>query len=145
MYLIMKCDPWGYEYDSMPIAFVKKWKKWFKENQPQYYFEVWEWKNGKFILEKDAETPVEQGMAFYFWEKGHWNYDEMPTVMRKWAGATRKDAVPEDILTFAMHHREDEEALMRELHGGGGFGWEDDEGNWWVYGEYRDHRYDSGF
>ena len=138
MYLILKCDPWGHGCDSIPIAFVKKWKKWFKKNHPHYLFEVWKWQNDEFVLEKDAETPVERGMALYFWEKGRWHYDEMPNVVRKWADAPETNAIPEDVLTFIMRYRKDTEAPKC------GYGWEDDDGNWWVYGEYRDYRYDSG-
>lgn len=138
MYLIMKCDPWGHGFDSTPIAFVKKWKKWFKKNHPQYFFEVWKWQDGEFVLEKDGETPVERGTALYFWEKGHWNRDEMPTVVQKWVNLTEKDAIPEDVFTFAMRCHKDIGTLEC------GYGWEDDEGNWWVYGEYRDHWYESG-
>ena len=150
MYLIMKCeelrDGWECDADRTPITLTEDWEKWFANTMPDYQFEVFEFQNGKFTLVKDYETPIEEGMSLHYWTREQWYSTDMgkPTVVEKWEDVGRNDPIPEQVYRLAKDEYEDEEEMRRTLRCFGAMGWEDAEGNWWVYGRYADSKYANG-
>ena len=152
MYLIMKCDELGDQYECdanrEPITLVDDWEKWFYDTNPEYRFEVYEFNNDEFTLIKEYDNPMDSGMAFYYWTAEQMEDEEMskPTVIQKWRNANRDTSVPESVKKAFDKGNDDEltfEDFLLELKCGGAVGWNYD-GKWWVYGEYRDHFYDWG-
>lgn len=152
MYLIVKCeelmDQYECDADRTPITLTEDWRAWFNANQPRYLFEVYEFREDKFVEVKDMYTPIEKGMALYFWTKGQWRNDNdytLPTVVYKWTNMNRDDALPECVSELAKRYYDDTEEMMeKELKACGYISWEDDAENWWVYGSYSDNLYDMG-
>ena len=74
MYLIMRCDELGDQYECdanrEPIAITSDWKDWLKENNPDYLFEVYSWDGTSMECIKDYDSFMEEGMAFYWWYEG---------------------------------------------------------------------------
>lgn len=153
MYLIVRCDQLNDQYecdaDRSPITLTEDWKKWFDDNHPQYLFEVYEFRVSGFEQVKSYETPMERGMALYYWDKDHQSDEDYtyPTaVIQKWPNATRDDDIPDNVLAFAREYYDgDAKDMKMDLYCGGSFGWEDDQQNWWVYGTYHDSFYDLGY
>ena len=151
MYLIIKCeqlnDQFECDADREPITLTEDWKAWYNATSPNYCFEVYEFQNDKFVLVKDFYTPMECGMSLHFWTEEQMKEGEYntPTVRQKWIGASRNDPMPKEVLTLATQYYEDTvDTMMQELSACGQVGWEDDEGNWWVYGEFHDRWYSMG-
>ena len=151
VYLIVKCEELNDQYecdaDHTPITLTEDWGAWFNEIMPEYTFEVYEVRDNGFMRIKEYDTHMEEGMSLHYWTKEQAESDERsrPTVVQKWIDATRQDPIPENVYALAKQYYDgDDEAMEWDLSACGNFSWEDDKGNWWVYGEFFDHWYDMG-
>ena len=152
MYLIVKCEELNDQYecdaDRTPITLTENWGAWFSEVTPDYAFEVYELRDNEFVRIKDYDTPIESGMALYYWTSEQMNSNAMgkPTVVQKWKNATRNKSMPKQIYARAKKFYVGTDAQMKHgLTNCGYVAWEDDKENWWVYGEYYDSMYTTGF
>lgn len=157
-YLIIRCTPLNDQYecdaDRTPICLVDDWKKWEKETNPNYYFEVYKCENGKdFEIVKEYDKPTNEGMALYYWTPEEYEEDSfitpMPHVIKKWPDATRNNAIPQEINEIIKRGIKDFEGdtiskveFNKWLKGTGVVSWVDDDNNWWHYGSYADSKYD---
>jgi len=76
-YLIMRCDMLNDQYecdaDRTPVAITDNWQKWYKNNYPDFDFEVWEYKNSNFKVVNSYDDYVDEGMVFveYWFDDNH--------------------------------------------------------------------------
>lgn len=154
MYLIMRCDELGDQYECdanrTPICLVENWEMWYDENKPDYRFEVYEViDNTVGDIVKDYEIPIEKGMALYYWSDEILElYDDnvpTPVVVKKWENRTRHDLIPDEVKE--QMNCEDVYEFEDWLRGGGVINWrhkkEDDK--LWFYGEYYDDSYSTNW
>ena len=149
MYLIMKCDQLADQYecdvDRTPIALTSDWQTWVKENKPDYLFEVWEYDiNNQFTCIKDYEDPMEQGMALYYWAPDEYIHWDSPHVVVKFPNYNRESPIPDIVIKRISTNTEKSEVYNR-LESRGFIKWYDNEDNYYVYGEYEDDNYLTGF
>jgi len=147
LYLIMECENNDFDGEVTPRAITKDWKKYYKENKDDLgYFEVYCWNGHKFKQVKDRDCSMDEGMALYYWTKEEMERDinelpDIPHVVKKWKGATRQDEVPEEVLSWEDRTDNWDDWLLNC----GTITWYDDEENYWVYGEYHDGHFSTGF
>lgn len=140
-------DAWECDASRLPIALVEDWKAWFESTSPEYPFEVYDYQNNIFTCIKEFTTPMEFGMSLHYWTHEQMISDKLgkPIVVQKWVNATDRDGIPQEIYGIARQYYDGtEEEMKRELRCCGHIGWEDEENNWWVYGEYYDNQYSTG-
>ena len=140
-YLIVKCEALGDQYECdanrTPMFMCDSW-----ENlRLPYAFDVYELqKNNTFKLVKDYETPMEWGMALYYWNKDADCEDVKPTVIKKWIRRTRRECVPKKVKQTMLNGSEIDDSLK----GCGTISWFKDH-KYYVYGEYQDNFYSVGY
>lgn len=111
-YLIVECDELGDQYECdanrIPITMTDDWKEWYKNTNPDYYFEVYEFKDNKFILVKNYETSMEQGMAFVMFD----NDDEDKfTIIERFPNFDRNKPMPKTLRKRALKGEEFDDSL----------------------------------
>jgi hypothetical protein len=147
-YLIMKCeelgDQWECDASRIPITLTKDWKKWVEEHNPDYRYEVYQCDDeGDFMLIKNYDTPIEKGMALYYWDMSD-NCEEVPPhIVVKFPMHTRHLPVPE-IVKDEMSKVDDQEEVENWLTNCGHITWYN-ENKYYVYGEYEDNFYTLGY
>lgn len=102
-YLIIKCDELSDQFECdanrTPITMTDDWMEWYKKTNPDYCFEVYEFKNNKFVLAKDYQTFMEQGMAFVRYD----NEDEDKfTIIERFPNSNRNDPIPKALRKRAL-------------------------------------------
>lgn len=153
-YLIVKCEELfdQYECDANrePMFLVDDWEKWYWENRPDYKFEVYKFEDDKeCTFEKSYDTPMESGMALYYWNEGEdWGMDN-PTVIAKYVNADRNTPVPDEVWA-ALHQgaywvdgdEYTDKDFKNDLRSCGIASWFDEKTEkYWAYGSYEDGRY----
>ncbi len=97
MYLIMKCeelnDQWECDCNRTPLTLTDDWQKWIKENSLRCSFEVYEYKDNKFICIKEYGESLEAGMCFVKYPKD----SEDPIIIAKYPNYGRSDKLPKRI------------------------------------------------
>lgn len=111
-YLIIKCDELGDQYECdanrTPITMTDNWMEWYKKTSPDYYFEVYEFKNNEFILVKNYETSMEQGMAFVMFD----NDDEDKfTIIERFPNFDRNKSMPKTLRKRALKGEDFDDSL----------------------------------
>ena len=141
-YLIMRCDELGDQYECdanrIPITMTDDWETWYRKNEPDYYFEVYEYKNKRFVRVKDYATPIEHGMAFV------WYDDSMPectfNVIERFPNYNRYTPMPIDLYGRAFHGEEFDDSLVNC----GYVSWAEGD-RYYAYTEYYDNRISSPY
>lgn len=136
-YLIMKCEELGDQFECdanrIPITITNDWETWYKKTKPDYYFEVYEYKNNQFTRIKDYETSLEHGMAFV------WYDDSMPectfNVIEHFPNYDRHMPMPRDLYERALEGKEFDDSLKNC----GYISWAEDD-RYYAYTEYYDNR-----
>lgn len=136
-YLIMRCDELGDQYECdanrIPVTMTNDWTTWYKKTEPDYYFEVYEYKNNRFVRVKDYATTMEHGMAFV------WYNDSMPeytfNVIERFPNFDRYTAMPTDLYERALQGEEFDDSLTNC----GYVSWVEDD-RYYAYTEYYDNR-----
>ena len=149
MYLIMRCHPLSDQYecdaDRYPIALTEDYEEWFKENKPTYDFEVWKYEDKVFECIKSYDECIEEGMAFYYWEGEGTDCEKTPPhVIAKYPNADKHFPIPKRVLK----EMEDPcaEIYQDNLNRDGCLSWLNIESNrYYVYGDYNDAHYNTGF
>ena len=132
-YLIMQCEElenqWECDADRTPMFITDDWKN----NIPDYSFEVWEILEDGIIGEivKRYNEPMEEGMAFGYWD----GITEEFHLIQKFPNRTRKDYCSNDIYDKLMSINEMCDNLKNE-----GFisAYSSKEDREYIYGEYAD-------
>ena len=134
-YLIIECDELGDQCECdanrIPITMTDDWEKWYEKTKPDYYFEVYEFKNNEFVLVKDYETPMEQGMAFVTYE----NYDdEECVIIERFPNVDRDKPMPKALRKRALKGEDFDDSLRNC----GYVSWFE-KGKFYAYTEYYDN------
>ena len=144
-YLIMKCeelgDQWECDCNRTPITMCEDWQKWYQQNKNiKYDFQVYEFKNNSFELIKEYTTPMEEGMALYYWTEEQDPEKDSPTIIYKYKNYTRKDSIPKECLPFIEKGTDLDDSLLNcgiiDFY---------IDTNYYVYGEYNDNWYSLGY
>jgi len=136
-YLIMKCEELNDQYECdanrIPITMTNDWKTWYEKTKPDYYFEVYEYKNNQFICIKNYETSMEHGMALV------WYDDSMPectfNVITRFPNFDRYTSMPTDLYERALCGEEFDDSLTNC----GYVSWAEGD-KYYSYTEYYDNR-----
>ena len=140
-YLIIKCDELNDQYECdanrTPITMTDNWMEWYKKTSPDYYFEVYEFKNNEFILVKDYETSMEQGMAFVMFDDD--DEDEF-TIIERFPNFDRNKSMPKALRKRALKG-EDFDDCLRNC---GYVSWFE-KGTLYAYTEYYDNRINTPY
>lgn len=140
-YLIIKCDELcdQYECDAnrIPITMTDNWMEWYEKTRPDYCFEVYEFKNNEFILVKDYETSMEQGMVFVMCNDD--NENEF-TIIEKFPNFDRNKSMPKTLHKRALKG----EDLDDSLRNCGYVSWFE-KGILYAYTEYYDNRINTPY
>lgn len=159
-YLIMRCHG-TYDIDYCePVAIVDDWKQWYENTQPNYLTEIYSYDGEQFAQIKQYYEPYKSGMALYYWEENEDPAEVPPHVIKKWPERTPDEEVPEEVKNWADQKRYDSTGdpfdLELALHD---FPREDNiswftghfskkkfkPDRYYVYGEYEDFRYSTGY
>ena len=140
-YLIVECDELGDQYECdanrIPITMTDDWKEWYKNTNPDYYFEVYEFKDNKFILVKNYETSMEQGMAFVMFD----NDDEDKfTIIERFPNFNRDNPMPKTLRKRALKGEDFDDSLRNC----GYVSWFE-KGTLYAYTEYYDSRINTPY
>ena len=134
-YLIVECDELGDQYECdanrTPVTMTDNWKDWYEKTKPDYYFEVYEFKNNGFVLVKDYETPMEQGMVFVMCDDD----EDKFTVIERFPNVDRNDPMPKALRKRASKGEDLDECLLSC----GYISWFE-KGHLYAYTEYDDNR-----
>lgn len=140
-YLIVECNELGDQYECdanrIPITMTDNWKEWYAKANPDYCFEVYEFKNNKFILVKDYETSMEQGMAFVMFNDD--DEDEF-TIIERFPNFDRNKSMPKTLRKRALKG----EDLDDSLRNCGYVSWFE-KGTLYAYTEYYDNRINTPY
>ena len=136
-YLIIKCeelgDQWECDANRTPITMTNDWKAWYKKVKPDYYFEVYEYKNNQFVCVKNYEASMEHGMAFV------WYDNSMPActfnVIERFPNYDRHTVMPMDLYERALEGEDFDDSLKNF----GYVSWAEGD-RYYAYTEYYDHR-----
>lgn len=146
-YLIMECFPLNDDYecdaDREPIAITDDYQKWIKDNSFKGQYEVYTWDGKDMTLVRRWHEHNEEGMAFYYWELGEDVESASPHIIEKYPNLTRKDTIPNKEIEQAINDY-CEDGDIDWIPSCGYAAWEND-GRWYVYGEYEDEKYSWGF
>ena len=142
-FLIVKCEPlndqWECDAHREPMFICDDWHS-LKLN---YQFEVYQIdSDNTFTLVKDYETPMEFGMALYYWDAKADPETVKPKVVKKWLRCTRDNDIPKKVIQEMS--RKGVKELDNELPYCGTITWLYG-GRYWVYGEYFDSEYSLGY
>lgn len=140
-YLIIKCDELGDQYECdanrIPITMTDDWMEWYKNANPDYCFEVYEFKNNEFILVKDYETSMEQGMAFVMCNDDNENAF---TIIERFPNFDRNKPMPKALRKRALKGEEFDDSLCNC----GYVSWIE-KGKLYAYTEYYDNHISSPY
>lgn len=140
-YLIMRCEELNDQYECdanrTPITMTDNWMEWYKKTSPDYYFEVYEFKNNEFILVKNYETSMEQGMAFVMFNDD--DEDEF-TIIERFPNFDRNKSMPKTLRKRALKG----EDLDDSLRNCGYVSWFE-KGTLYAYTEYYDNRINTPY
>lgn len=140
-YLIIKCDELGDQYECdanrTPITMTDNWMEWYKKTSPDYYFEVYEFKNNEFILVKNYETSMEQGMAFVMFNDD--DEDEF-TIIERFPNFDRNKTMPKTLRKRALKGEDFDDSLRNC----GYVSWFE-KGTLYAYTEYYDNRINTPY
>lgn len=136
-YLIMKCEELNDQYecdaDRTPITMTDNWKTWYKDNNPNYCFEVYEYKNNHFTCVKDYSTSMENGMVFV------WFDEDTPVcefnVITRFPNYNRDMPMPKDLYARAKMGEDFDDSLSNC----GYVSWNEGD-RYYAYTEYYDNR-----
>lgn len=148
MYLIMKCeelnDGWECDANRTPLAVVSDWKYFIKLN-PLDSYEVYQIVGESLELIKRYDECLEDGMAFYRWEKDDNPEEVAPTVIQKYVGKTRYNPIPRLVEKEMKQAKASDENFDDSLENCGHITWTNNNGTYYVYGEFRDNHYSIGY
>lgn len=141
-YLIIKCEELSDQYECdanrTPITMTNDWKEWYKKEKPDYYFEVYEYKNNQFVCVKNYETCMEHGMVFV------WYDDSTPegtyNVIKRFPDFSRDTPMPMDLYERAFRGEEFDDSLLNC----GYVSWIEED-KYYAYTEYDDNRISSPY
>lgn len=140
-YLIIKCDELGDQYECdanrIPITMTDDWTEWYRNTNPDYYFEVYEFKNNEFTLVKDYETSMEQGMAFVMCNDDDENEF---TIIERFPNFDRNKSMPKTLHKRALKGEEFDDSLRNC----GYVSWIE-KGKLYAYTEYYDNHISSPY
>ena len=136
-YLIMRCEELmdQYECDAnrWPEAMTDNWQKWYEKTQPDYLFEVYEYKNNTFECIKEYDRAIEEGMVFVWFDdntpEGEFN------IIKRYPHMTRHDSMPDNLYQRMMEG----EDIDNSLKNCGSASWSEGD-KWYAYTEYADNR-----
>lgn len=135
-YLIMKCEELRDQYECdaarTPITMTDNWKTWYKDNNPDYYFEVYEYKNNHFTCIKDYTTSTENGMVFVWFDENTPEYEF--NVITRFPDYNRDMPIPKDLYARAKMGEDFEDALSNC----GYISWNEGD-TYYAYTEYHDN------
>ena len=147
IYLIIECaplhDPYECDADRNPIAITNNYIEWLSNNDEPTYYEIYGWDGEKMIRIKEWSVPNEEGMAFYYWEKNENPEKGHPHIIQKYPNRTRKNDIPKNIKKEMEKYCDENDNIW--LRSCGFISWENDKGQWCVYGEYEDSKYSLGY
>lgn len=141
-YLIMKCEELGDQYECdanrIPITMTDDWETWYKKTEPDYCFEVYEFKNNEFILVKDYETSMEQGMAFVMFDDD--DDEDKFTIIERFPNFNRDNPMPKTLRKRALKGEDFDDSLRNC----GYVSWFE-KGTLYAYTEYYDNRINTPY
>ncbi len=127
-YLIMRCDMLNDQYecdaDRTPVTITDDWRKWYKNNYPDFDFEVWEYKNGNFKVVNNYDDYVDEGMVFVeYWFND--NHNIQTRKIKYFPSLDRDDEIPAIVKESLL--LDDDNITMKKaeqkLAGGGTVRW----------------------
>lgn len=141
-YLIVKCDALGDQFECdanrTPLCLTDNCSTY------GYGYEVYELQaDGTFELIKEYETPLEEGIAVYYWTEEQ-SEEELPTIVAKFPNVSRYDKEKLRTILNIADKKERKEALA-DIGSVGAYGKELKNGNWFVVGEYMDNIFACGY
>ena len=136
-YLIMKCEELGDQFecdaDRTPITMTDNWKTWYKNNNPDYHFEVYEYKNNHFTCIKNYDTFMENGMVFV------WFDEDTPVcefnIITRFPNCNRDMPMPKDLYARAKMGEDFDDSLSNC----GYVSWNEGD-RYYAYTEYYDNK-----
>lgn len=140
-YLIMRCEELNDQYECdahrIPITMTDDWETWYKKTEPDYYFEVYEYKNNRFVCVKDYATSMEQGMAFVMFDD---NDEDKFTIIERFPNFDRDNPMPKALRKRALKGEEFDDSLRNC----GYVSWFE-KGTLYAYTEYYDSRINTPY
>lgn len=141
-YLIVKCEELGDQYECdanrIPVCIT--------DNPSEYGlgYEVYELKeDNTFSLVKEYDTPLERGMALYYWGIDEDPRENKPTIIQKWVNFTRFE-ITEEIVEQIGFEEEEVNEIIKSIKYQGSYAEEFDK-KWLVLGEYLDDYFSVGY
>ena len=150
LYLIMDCMECGDECDvnRTPLAIVENWEEYYRAHKNELkMFEVYQWDGVEMTLIKEYDATMEKGMALYYWTQAELAYhvDYPPHIIAQWPHRTRNDRVPPSIFKSDSYKKaKKQNDVDNELNNSGYITWDADD-KYYVYGEYYDNNYTTGW
>lgn len=140
-YLIVKCEALGDQYECdanrTPMFMCDSWH----DLRLPYAFDVYALKDDNtFELVKDYETPMDWGMALYYWQISDDCQKMEPTIIQKWRYRTRDEHAPKKAKQAMIKGTD----IFDDLNGSGAISWCKGK-YYYVYGEYQDNFYSLGY
>lgn len=140
-YLIIECDELSDQYECdanrTPITMTDDWMEWYKNTNPDYYFEVYEFKDNGFTLVKDYTMPIEQGMVFVMCDDDDENAF---TIIERFPNFDRNKPMPKALRKRALKSEEFDDSLRNCGH----VSWIE-KGVLYAYTEYYDNHISSPY
>lgn len=150
-YLIIACDELGDQYECdanrEPITMTEDWKAWYKKENPDYCFEVWEFNGQSFERIKDYDCPMEEGMIFLAGNANDLDLEDEDsyTIMGKYPDLDRHSPLPQNVLTlFNKRDFEEDGDSIESLHNCGSLAFYHGD-TAYVYTEYHDNKISSWY
>lgn len=145
-YLIVKCEELDDQYECdanrTPMFICNDWVT----LKLDYSFEVYRINDDNtFDLVKDYETPMEFGMALYYWNEDDDCEIVKPTIVKKWQNRTRNNSIPKKVKKILKDLKNKGVDIDNWLQSCGYITWYDEHNNYCVYGEYADSDYSLGY
>jgi hypothetical protein len=141
-YLIVKCEELGDQYECdanrIPVCIT--------DNPSEYGlgYEVYELEeDNTFSLVKEYDTPLERGMALYYWGIDEDERKDKPTIIQKWVNFTRFE-ITEEIVEQIGFEEEEVNEIIKSIECQGSYA-EDFDDKWLVLGEYLDDYFSVGY
>jgi len=138
----MKCtelgDQWECDADRSPLCLTENWIDWYHRTKPNFPFEVYEvLPNNHFNKVKSYEDSMEEGMVF-----GWWDADEKFHIIKKWKNKSRRERMPIEVEKYLR--KVPNEEVDNSLRNCGYISFEKSD-KFYVYGEYHDSHYPTGY
>ena len=109
------------------------WKTWYKNNNPNYRFEVYEYKNNHFTCVKDYDTSMENGMVFVWFDED--TPEDKFNVITRFPNYNRYIPMPKDLYARAKMGEDFDDSLSNR----GYVSWNEGD-RYYAYTEYYDNR-----